>query len=299
MADIEDMATKKYAGLPLWGWGAITAGIVVIFVWFRNRSAQSDLPVMNADVASVLGGMAAQTGGIPTGGGGGDFSQSEPQATQSDWLSDAVRTLSGNFGGGVNVTNALSKFMSGLPLTSNEQSIVDEAISKYGLPPGFSASTAAQAGQQSSENQYSFSDQINDLFGALAQQQQAQTQSLTDQWQAFMDQQSDATKQAVPSTQTVVPASNKKADAIAHAKSLAQSLNRNVQTAYGWVSPTGVVTSTDTRADIVNNARAMATAAGKPIHTAYGYITHNGAAFASYADAVADMAKTKATARKA
>lgn len=289
--DIEEIITKKYAGMPLWAWGASVAGVVVVFVWWRNR--QTNTVTTNADVASVLGGMAANAGGVPPTGDAGSVG-SAPQATDSAWLSDAVRSLSANFGGGVNVTNALSKFMSGLPLTANEQGIVDQAISQYGLPPGYSASTAAQSG--ANDNQYSFSDQVSDLFNALAQQQQDASKGLSDQWQAFMEQQQSATKSNVPSTQTVVP--KNRTDAIANAQKLAQQLNRNVQTAYGFVSPTGVVTSTDTRASLVNQARAMATSSGKPVHTAYGWITHNGAAFADYAAAAADMAKTKATARK-
>lgn len=292
--DIEDMVTRKYAGMPLWAWGATVGGIVVVYVWWRNRQSANAVTT-NADVASVLGGIAANSGGVPPTGDAG-LSGSSPQPTDSSWLSDAVRSLSTNFGGGVNVTNALSKFMSGLPLTANEQGIVDQAISQFGLPPGYSASTATQSG--SSDNTYSFSDQINDLFNGLAQQQQDASKSLSDQWSAFMEQQASATKTAVPSTQTVVPKSNTRADAIASAQKQAQQLNRNVNTAYGFVSPTGVVTSTDTRATLVNQARAMATSSGKPVHTAYGWITHNGAAFADYASAVASQKSTKATARK-
>lgn len=203
--DFGDIVSEKHAGLPLWGWGAIAGAGIAIFVWLKNRSKAASGPVTNADVASVLGSMAAQTGGT---GGGGTAGQSEYVASpsESDWLSDAVRAVSGDAGGGVNAVTALSKFMSGLSLTPSEQAIVDKAIAQYGLPPGFSTSTAGNAA--ANNQQYGYDTQITDLFGALAQQQQDLFGSLTQQWQSVFDQQNAAVAGNVPGTALVNPNRN-------------------------------------------------------------------------------------------
>lgn len=201
--DISDIVSEKHAGLPLWAWGGIAGAGIAIFVWLKNRSKAASGPVTNADVASVLGSMAAQTGGVGGGGAAGGQAEYVAAPSESDWLSDAVRAVAGDAGGSVNAVNALSKFMSGLTLSPSEQSIVDKAIAQYGLPPGFSSSTAGNAA--ANNQQYGYSDQITDLFGALAQQQQDLFGALSDSWQSSMESQNSAVAGNVPGTALVTP----------------------------------------------------------------------------------------------
>lgn len=125
--------TKKLGPFPVWVWGVLIGGVVIAWYWYSGF------------------GIA----GPPDGGGdpeftndqlppSGDFSErvvvpesdsGVDQATNQEWLSQALNAASSGGGSLLEIRTALQKFLSGEPLSPSEQAHVDRALAAVGQPP--------------------------------------------------------------------------------------------------------------------------------------------------------------------
>lgn len=133
---IEDVATRKLAGVPVWAWGAAVAVGVLLFVVWRNRTAgtvASSPDSVSTDNASVAG-----TGSLPV---SPSVSSSSAPTTNAGWLTDAVFQVQSLGYSSLEVFGALSRFLDGDALSYDDQVIVNAAIAALGLPPDVSGLT--------------------------------------------------------------------------------------------------------------------------------------------------------------
>lgn len=291
--DVTDVAKTKAGGMPVWVWGAVVVAVVMGYSWFKRRQAASAPVTMTGDVFPE----GAPSGvGLPVspgiGGTNGQASLSGP-----DWFQQALNQATAS---GINPTTALqalSSFMEGNPLTSSQADIVSGLITSTGLPPNFDPSSFA--GPTSSDIQQGQSDALTQALAGMqdsVQQQLAQLQqSTSQQLDAITQSTSEQIAAIKPATVSAPSVSTKRTPvaAIANAQTLAQNLNRSVQTAYGWVTPTGTVTKTDITSQKKHEAKALAQNLGRPVKTAFGYVTSNGLTYDSLTQANAAMKKLK------
>lgn len=143
MADEESplgtVAKGKWAGVPIWAWGAGLAAVILIYMWWRNKQ--------NAAVSATTATVADQPTYADTGTGGdygniGDgyipgSSQTgvSSSLTNPEWLSNAEQALTNSGHSPVDIIGALQRFMTGQPLSASDQQIVNAAVSAEGLPP--------------------------------------------------------------------------------------------------------------------------------------------------------------------
>lgn len=138
MADdngIESLASKRVGGQPIIVWGGIAAAGILAYTWYRNRRSTATVtqsipvPVDTTSGTSVNGVTPTAGTDLPTGA---------PTDTQS-WLTDALAAVRGKGEDPIHALNALNTFLSGGPLSYQDQQVVNAALSAYGAPPGFSA----------------------------------------------------------------------------------------------------------------------------------------------------------------
>lgn len=138
MADIEDVATQKAGGVPVWVWALGAVAVVVGYVYFRNRMTNTATIIPNDAAVSGTGNLAGPTPTQSTTG-------SNIPNTLSGWMNNAIATAQQNGVDPLAATTALSNFVSGNPLTPSESTIVSGAIGNEGLPPGYDPSSVDTA----------------------------------------------------------------------------------------------------------------------------------------------------------
>lgn len=292
MADIEEIATNKIGGVPVWGWAAGLSAVVLAYAWWRNRSSNPSSGATMIDGNATASGLNAL--GVPS---SGQNTSAGPQPeTLDDWMSAALGAAGS--GNSTDVLGALNNFLAGQPLSSAQQSLVDKVIGSIGLPPGYSSLPAAQPPVQTTDN--SAYDQINqqlqDALDALAQSNSQYQQSMTQQQTAYqqsISQQMDALSSqsntlTVPRSSSSQQTAQQKIDSAAQ---LAGTLGRSVKTAYGYVTPTGLVTKTDTTKEKKENAKAISSNLGRPVNTSWGWITPSGVVYKTQVEAAKAMGK--------
>lgn len=124
---------KMVGPLPLWGWGAAVLIGVAIVIWRRKSSGSSTPPqgstyAQQAQIPTI--GNAAGAGSSPTISGG------EPAiSNNNDWRTRAVRFLTGKGFGSLDSDTAIGKYLRSDSTTSQEKSLIDQAIAALGVPP--------------------------------------------------------------------------------------------------------------------------------------------------------------------
>jgi len=122
--------TEKLGPLPVWGWGLIGGGVIVVGYYLFNRggSAATDSTVVYTDATGyrTSGNPGVDAGSTPDGYG----------ETNALWLTRASRQVAEMSAASVtDVYNALKKFLAGETLTEKERGYVDTATKTVGLPP--------------------------------------------------------------------------------------------------------------------------------------------------------------------
>lgn len=121
----------KLGPLPVWAWGAIGGGVIIVGYYLMNRGGSS----AESTGSSTLDPSGYQTSGIS----GGSADTSDPAAvydTNSLWLTRAARqTAELASASTTDVYNALKKWLAGDALSTKEKGWVDIATKNTGLPP--------------------------------------------------------------------------------------------------------------------------------------------------------------------
>lgn len=120
--------TEKLGPLPVWGWGLIGGGVVVVGYFLMNRGGgQSDGNVSYIDPSGY------QTSGIK----GGSVTPETPALDNNTlWLSRTAKQVAAALSASpTEVYAALKKFLYGQELTEKEKGWVDTAIQQQGNPP--------------------------------------------------------------------------------------------------------------------------------------------------------------------
>lgn len=132
--DLKERLTQKLGPLPVWGWGAIV-GIVVLVGYFLYSRASGSSGAGSASAGSSLDPQGYQTAGIQ-GGSASNTADVPAIPSNQSWLAKAAKLVADTLSQSPSqVYNALKKYLQGSPLTSQEQSWVDEALSRTGVPP--------------------------------------------------------------------------------------------------------------------------------------------------------------------
>jgi nucleoid-associated protein YgaU len=127
---------KKVGPLPLWGYAAIVVVAAYGVYWWKNKVGTSS-PV--TPITEVGSGMSS-AGQMPgTNSYNGSVNQAEKAApastTNAQWARNTADSLIAAGSPPADVTQAISNYLSGKPLTPTQQSIINIALQKYGSPP--------------------------------------------------------------------------------------------------------------------------------------------------------------------
>jgi hypothetical protein len=121
----------KLGKLPIWLWGLIFAGVVLIGYYFvKSRQSASTV----AQSSTSLDPSGYQTSGMPGSGKAVDYATT--QTSNATWLETVSRSVSDALGQSPSqVYAALQKWLTGQDITSTEQTWVDKAIQIGMAPP--------------------------------------------------------------------------------------------------------------------------------------------------------------------
>lgn len=139
--------TKKVGPLPGWAWVALAVGAYAAYRMWTSRNGgtspttATDTTILDPSSQPVSGDASASDGGLGSGlvnTGGSQIVQTTPvgAVTNAQWGTQAVRILSAaSPASSAAINNAVTKYLSGKPLTSAENAIVIQAIQQLGPPP--------------------------------------------------------------------------------------------------------------------------------------------------------------------
>lgn len=139
---------RKLGPLPIWGWALVLAAVAFIWVRFMGKGSSSSSTGSSSSQAlpNVM-----TTGGYlpPTSGSGSTGSGSAGAFTDNQsWENAAMQQASAYGSTPVDIQGALSNFLNGDPLSSDQSSIVNKVVQALGAPPtgtnGVSTVTPAQ-----------------------------------------------------------------------------------------------------------------------------------------------------------
>jgi LysM repeat protein len=138
---------KQIGPLPLGAWVAVVGGSLGYMFYSRSRGS-NDAPIEVAagpDLGVGLGGMGAVGGYSPT--DGGVNAPASPVATidtNQAWSQQAFNWLVGTGADGGIVDTALRNYLDGRSLSTQQQGLISQALSKFGqTPEGLTAAPEA------------------------------------------------------------------------------------------------------------------------------------------------------------
>lgn len=142
MSDATALLTRKLGPLPVWAYGAIVAGLAWGWYFLTSREIDSSPSAFGDDAGNDAGSWDEYFGNVPDGssvgnGTGGDAVTpgSTMPTDNADWFRKAAQHLLALNYEGVSVSTALTKYLSGEPLTLGERALVAQAIARWGVPP--------------------------------------------------------------------------------------------------------------------------------------------------------------------
>jgi len=142
--DVTAAVTKKIGPLPGWAWVLIVAGGAWGYKIYRGRSSVPAGPTpLSTDASVAPGGFPVGTGnaggGVGFGGGTGSVTGQAfgiPSVkTNAMWVKSTTDQMVAAGSDASAVSNALTTYVVGGKLDANGQSIVNQAITRYGAPP--------------------------------------------------------------------------------------------------------------------------------------------------------------------
>lgn len=143
--------TKRIGPLPLWAWGAVIVGAIILYKIMKDRSAASTTTASGTvagqnNANSLFGseGFSTNTAGEvidnATGNilgtfGGATGGSTNSTNTFAQWTANAQQALFNLGYNNTNVDQALQDYASGQPLPQSEYGIIEAAINLVGNPP--------------------------------------------------------------------------------------------------------------------------------------------------------------------
>lgn len=123
--------TEKLGPLPVWGWGLIGGGVVIVGAYVLNRGGSDGGSVVKS---AQLDSNGYQTSGIN--GGSASIPKTDTFDNNVLWLTRATAQTAARMSKAPTVVYAaLKKYITGQEISSDEQEIVDVALGSVGLPP--------------------------------------------------------------------------------------------------------------------------------------------------------------------
>lgn len=122
--------SEKLGPLPVWGWGLIGGGVVIVGVYLLNRGGNDGGTVRPATIDAS----GYQTAGIN--GGSASIDTTTPYDNNVLWLTRASKQVAGSLSKSpADVYAALKKWLFGQEITTEEKTWVDTALGQLGSPP--------------------------------------------------------------------------------------------------------------------------------------------------------------------
>lgn len=129
---------RKYFGAPLYMILLVVVAVVGYY-WYKKRKANAN-PL--GQIATAVGSSEAASGlsqqNAPSGGGGTVTTANGTPGitTNAAWSLQVSNSLvaDGSYSA-TDVSNAISKYLNGQPLTAQEEAIINIALQRYGFPP--------------------------------------------------------------------------------------------------------------------------------------------------------------------
>jgi hypothetical protein len=154
-----DRLTEKVGPLPAWVWAVIVVGVgYVAYRYIGSRGAKtSAAPIVDGSSDAVESdGSAVGATGTDGGDDSGDYSADPTDDNDSDagaatgssivgpgqfqdddeWSAYAAMHLAAGGADPIAVSNALTDYLAGNPLSVSEAALISEALIAYGTPPG-------------------------------------------------------------------------------------------------------------------------------------------------------------------
>lgn len=132
---------KQVGPLPMGAWVAVVGGSLGYMMYSRNRAAKTAAPVsLDATAAGSIGsvgvgGVGAQSY-IPTDGGlNSPTTANDTISSNVQWGQRAFAWLTGQGLDGATVDNAIRNYLAGNGLSLQENSLITQALAKWGQPP--------------------------------------------------------------------------------------------------------------------------------------------------------------------
>ena len=129
-----NVLTHKLGPLPVWGWFAVGLTMYILYKHFKGSSS-------NANAATTPAGTLINPDGSLAGSGGagitGSTGTTTPVSTTPglDWITQAYQALQNLGYDNGTISDALSKYAAGQPLTPSEFGIVESAFNLIGAAP--------------------------------------------------------------------------------------------------------------------------------------------------------------------
>jgi len=147
----------KLGPLPVWAWGAIVGLVVVGYIWYSGRTDSGNSDGV-ATATDAVGGAAdaafdAIDGAFKPSASGSSLATDTPEESADSnvaWGMRAVQYLIGLGTAPITAQQAVTAYLNGDPMTSEQQALVNAAIGSVGQPPvtpELSKDTAASTAQ--------------------------------------------------------------------------------------------------------------------------------------------------------
>lgn len=133
-----DFLKEKAGPFPVYVWGIGLGLIAAAYIWMTGRfsggGSPTAAPPANTDATDVWAGGYATSNSLGVNGSGTIVQESEEQ-TNFNWTANGVTYLISQRVGPIAAQQALSKYLDGLTITTEEMGWVNQVITKFGLPP--------------------------------------------------------------------------------------------------------------------------------------------------------------------
>lgn len=138
MSDISSTLKEKAGPLPVWAWGAILGGIVIVGLWWYSARGASS--AATPDGGGTLEaypdlGEGSVTRASASGSDSGVADSVQEFVSNQAWLTFAVARLAAQGYSPLEVQAALQAYLDGEPLSKSQSEIVNLVVGKYGSPP--------------------------------------------------------------------------------------------------------------------------------------------------------------------
>jgi hypothetical protein len=133
--------SKKVGPLPTWGWAVI---VVAAYLAYRHYAVSKAAAAATADASTITDPTALVDGNSLGGSGSGGYAPGSVTdmntglsgtPTNQSWGLSAIQQLIASGANGADATTAIVDYLSGTPLTTDQQAIVGTALGSYGPPP--------------------------------------------------------------------------------------------------------------------------------------------------------------------